>query len=139
LSFHGPFFWWANRIGFFTQERALSGDKTVRQQTLDNIDPQLAGTPAFAWIVTEGNERRAQLAAGAAYLRANLAATQMGLGMQPLSQALQEFPEMLPILAEHKRALGVAEGETVQMFFRIGRASPVEPSPRRPLSQIVRA
>ena len=104
----GPY-WWAHRLGFFTQARAMTGDKTIRGQTLENIDPQLAGTPAFAWIVTAANDRAAQLAAGAAYLRANLAATARGLAMQPLSQALQEFPEMLPVRAEHKRMLGVAE------------------------------
>jgi hypothetical protein len=59
--------------------------------------------------------------------------------MHPLSQALQEFPEMLPLLAEHKQAVGAAESETVQMFFRLGRAAQVGPAPRRPLDAIVRA
>jgi hypothetical protein len=139
LSFHGPLFWWLNATGLFTRERGMSRDAFMRQQTLENIDPQLANSPAFAWIVTATNDRRAQLAAGAAYLRVNLAATAQGLAMQPLSQALQEFPEMLPLLAEHKRALGLPESDTVQMFFRIGRASPVEPAPRRKLSDIIRA
>jgi hypothetical protein len=58
--------------------------------------------------------------------------------MHPLSQALQEFPQMLPLLAEHKRAVGAAESETVQMFFRLGRAPAAEPAPRRPLDAIIR-
>jgi hypothetical protein len=45
---------------------------------------------------------------------------------------------MLPLLAEHKRAVGAAESETVQMFFRLGRAVAVEPAPRRPLDAILR-
>ncbi len=139
LSFHGPLFWWLNATGLFTREAAMRGDAFIRDQTLATIDPQLENVPAFAWIVTAANDRRAQLDAGAAYARANLKATEIGLAMQPLSQALQEFPEMLPLLAEHKSALGLPESDTVQMFFRLGRASPVEPSPRRPIGDIVRA
>lgn len=139
LSFHGPFFWSMNKLGIFSRDKGLAGDTTMRQQTIDFINPQLAATPAFAWIVTETNDRRAQLAAGAAYVRANLKATEIGLAIQPLSQALQEFPEMLPVLAEHKRAVGAPETATVQMFFRVGHASRGEPSPRRPLDDIIRA
>lgn len=136
LSMHGPFFWWANKLGLFTQQNAM--EPFTRGQALAQIDPQLA-VMAFAWIVTAANDRRAQLAAGSAYARANLKATELGLAMQPLSQALQEFPEMLPVLAEHKRAVGAQERETVQMFFRLGRAAPVEPAPRRPLDAIIRS
>lgn len=139
LSFHGPFFWAMNRLGLFTREKALAGDQLARRQAFDFINPELAHTPAFAWLSTAGNDRRAQLAAGAAYVRTNLKATALGLAIQPLSQALQEFPEMLPVLAEHKRAVGVAESATVQMFFRAGHASPAEPSPRRALDDIIRA
>jgi hypothetical protein len=135
LSFHGPFFWWANKLGLFTQQNAM--EPSGRAQALTLIDPQLA-VRAFAWIVTAANDRRAQLAAGGAYVRANLKATELGLAMHPLSQALQEFPQMLPLLAEHKRAVGAAESETVQMFFRLGRAASPGPAPRRPLDAIIR-
>jgi hypothetical protein len=138
LSFHGPFFWWLNRLGLFTRERALTGDKFLRQQSLDFINGQLDHTPSFAWIVSADNDRATQLAAGAAYVRANLQATALGLSTGPLSQVLQEFPEMLPLLAEHKRILGVPESDTVQMFFRVGHAVPGEPAPRRPLAEMLR-
>jgi hypothetical protein len=136
LSMHGPFLWWMNKLGLFTQQNAM--EPFGRTQALTFIDPQLA-VKAFAWIVTAANDRRAQLAAGAAYLRANLKATELGSAMHPLSQALQEFPEMLPVLAEHKRAVGAQESETVQMFFRLGRAATAEPAPRRPLDAIIRS
>ncbi len=139
LSFHGPFFWSMNALGLFSKERAMTGDATVRQQSLDFINSQLTNTRALGWIVTAANDRRAQLAAGAAYGRANLKAPELGLAMQPLSQALEEYLEMLPLLAEHKRALGLPESDTVQMFFRMGRAAPVEPAPRRALDDIIRA
>lgn len=135
LSFHGPFFWWLNKLGLFSRETAM--DAFARNQALELIETHLK-TPAFGWIVTSANDRLTQFAAGAAYLRANLKATEMGLAMHPLSQALQEFPEMLTLLAEHKQAVGAAEAETVQMFFRLGRATQAEPAPRRPLDAIIR-
>jgi hypothetical protein len=138
LSFHGPAFWWLHRLGIFTQERAKT-DAELRRQALGVFDASISTARAYAWIVTATNDRRAQLAAGAAYMRACLKATELGLSMQPLSQALQEFPEMLPVLAEHKRAVGAAESDTVQMFFRLGRTIwPMEPAPRRPLDAIIR-
>lgn len=138
LSFRGPVFWWLNALGLFSRERGLTGDKFMRDQAFPIIDAPLASTAAFGWIVTAANDRRAQLASGAAYVRANLSATGLGLAMQPLSQALQEFPQMLPLLAEHKRALGLPDSDTVQMFFRLGRAATVEPAPRRALGDIIR-
>lgn len=139
LSFHGPFFWWLNALGLFSREKGLGGDQFMRDQAYPLIDAPLASSAAFGWIVTSTNDRRVQLASGAAYVRANLAATGLGLVMQPLSQALQEYKEMLGLLAEHKRALGLPDSDTVQMFFRIGRAAPAEPAPRRPLDDIIRA
>lgn len=136
LSFHGPFFWWMNALGLFSKETAM--DSFARQQAAEIIESDQK-TPAFAWIVTPTNDRRAQLAAGAAYVRATLKAAEMGLSTHPLSQALQEFPEMLPVLAEHKQALGLPASDTVQMFFRLGRATPGEHAPRRPLNEIIRA
>lgn len=135
LSFHGPFFWWMNALGLFSRETAMDG--FARNQAIDLIEADLK-TPSFVWIVTATNDRLAQLASGAAYVRAALEATRLGMVVHPLSQALQEFPEMLPVLAEHKRTLGLPESDTVQMFFRFGRAAPGEPAPRRPLDAILR-
>ncbi|MEO0917157.1 MAG: twin-arginine translocation pathway signal protein, partial [Pseudomonadota bacterium] len=75
--------------------------------------------------------------AGRRWLRLHLAATSVGVSMQPLSQALQEYPEQSALYAKvHKMLAG--EGETVQMLGRIGYAAPVGPSPRWPLeSRIV--
>ena len=139
LSFRGPFFWWLNALGQFSRQKGLTGDQFMRDQAYLLINGPLLNSPAFGWIVSAANDRRAQLASGAAYVRANLAATGLGLSMQPLSQALQEFKEMRGLLAEHKRALGLPESDTVQMFFRIGHAAPAEPAPRRPLDAIVRS
>ena len=93
--------------------------------------PMLAATPACVWLTTPGNSRADQLASGRDWLRLNLATTAMGLALHPVSQALQEYPEMaapraaLPGLLH---ALG-----HVQMLGRLGFATrPATPTPRWP-------
>jgi hypothetical protein len=86
----------------------------------------------FLWQVTPANGRADQIAAGRDYLRLNLAATAAGVAMQPLSQALQEFPEMATLHTEARAALDVGPAETLQMFVRVGYAGQPKPSPRWP-------
>jgi hypothetical protein len=59
--------------------------------------------------------------------------------MYPLSQALQEFPEMRGPREALHRTLGLgAAGETLQMLSRVGFATePSGPSPRRQLESIL--
>jgi hypothetical protein len=93
----------------------------MMQSTLSVI----AASPCFVWTTTPGNGRVAQLEAGRDWLRLDLAANAAGLGIQPLSQALQEFPEMEPLHEAIRRATGVASSERLQMFGRLGHpASP---------------
>jgi hypothetical protein len=96
------------------------------------------GTNAFTWLVTPGNSRAAQFAAGRDWLRLNLATTALGLALQPVSQGLQEFPAMAGPYRELQALLG--QGGTVQMLGRLGhplRAAP--PTPRWPMeSRILR-
>ena len=85
----------------------------------------ISASPCFVWTTTPGNGRVAQLEAGRDWLRLDLAANAAGLGIQPLSQTLQEFPEMEPLHEAMRRATGVASGERLQMVGRIGHpASP---------------
>lgn len=89
--------------------------------------------PALLWITTPANSRLDQLEAGRRYVRANLRATTQGVAMHPLSQSLQEYPEMTAKFAEIHRVLGVQQGQRLQMLARIGYARPINPSPRWPL------
>jgi hypothetical protein len=84
------------------------------------------------WLVTADNRRATQLAVGADWVRLNLAAAAAGLGLHPLSQALQEFPEMAALYAEVHARLA-PQGGTVQMLGRIGYGPETGPSPRWPL------
>jgi hypothetical protein len=60
--------------------------------------------------------------------------------MHPLSQALQEFPEMRGPRELLHRTLGLGEpGETLQMLSRVGFATELRgPSPRRSLDSLLR-
>ena len=88
----------------------------------------------FVWINTDGNDRPAQIEAGRAYMRVALQATADGLAMQPMSQALQEYPEMAQYRETVHNWLTDRPGETVQMLARLGYAKAVGPAPRWPLS-----
>ena len=66
-------------------------------------------------------------------------ATALGVALQPHSQTLQEYPEMAGLRAAMHRQTGVADGATLQMFFRLGYAADPGPSPRRALDSFVTA
>jgi hypothetical protein len=54
--------------------------------------------------------------------------------MQPLSQALQEYPEQAGPYADIHGLVGApTPAQTVQMWARVGFAPAVEPAPRRGL------
>jgi hypothetical protein len=100
----------------------------------------MASAMGFAWIVSKGNTRADQLEAGRHYVRMNLAATIAGLSVHPVSQALQEFPEMQAPFGLARSLLAVPEGSTLQMLARLGYADPQPPAPRWPLqSKVVKA
>jgi hypothetical protein len=93
----------------------------------------LAETPSYLWITTAGNSRFDQIAAGSAYMRVNLIAAASGLSMHPVSQALQEFPEMAVELDTLHARLGIVAPKRIQMLARVGYAPAVDASARWPL------
>lgn len=139
LSFHGPFFWWASRLGLLSEDAQMAPDSIARRTARELLDSPAASTATFGWLTTATNDRAAQVNAGRGYVRLNLAAARDGVAMAPWSQALQEFPEMAGPRAALREAVGAQPGETVQMFFRLGYGAPGEPTPRRALDEIIRA
>lgn len=131
LSLLDPMVVLMNRVGLFDRSRAPAPGDYATTSQLRDFGRKLASTPAFLWMVTEGNDRRTQVNAGRAYVRVQLAATAHGVAMQPLQQALQEYPEQAGPYAAIRRLLGAGPSETVQMWARVGHAPPVEPAPRR--------
>lgn len=86
----------------------------------------------FAWITAAENSRLSQIEAGRNWVRMNLAAQRADLCIHPLSQILQEFPEMAePYRAIHAH-LGAEDG-VVHMFGRLGYTRFPAASPRWPV------
>lgn len=118
-------------------DRKLIADPTTDafKMGLKKVQDSCGSIPALLWIITPGNSRAEQLDAGRRYVRAQLRATTLGLAMHPLSQALQEYPEMAADYALVHRLLGASGAERVQMLARIGTAPPALPAPRWPLQK----
>ena len=139
IDLSGPYFWWMKTLGQFSREKAMTPGTMAYQGGLDYATGWAEATRSFGWIVTPGNSRQEQIAAGRAYMRLALKATSLGLSMHPVSQLLQEYPEMAQLQAEFLHAVGAGVRQRVQMLFRLGYADPVSPSPRRPLKAILRS
>lgn len=139
IDFTGPLFESLRLTGQFSRESAADPESFAFRSGLDAVFANTDTAMGHVWLVTADNSRETQIATGADWLRVNLAATALGLGFQPLSQALQEFPEMAgPYRQVHERL--APDGGTVQMLARIGYGPIVGASPRWPLeSRIVNA
>lgn len=96
----------------------------------DRYQAMLAATPAYLTISTPRDDRVAELESGRAYARANVLATSLGLALHPVSQALQEFPEMAAHKARVEAALGIAAPGRVHMLARLGYGPAVPETPR---------
>jgi hypothetical protein len=132
IDFTGPMFETLGAFGIMTREAALDTTSPIFTEGKVAVTENTQTAMAHMWLVTAGNTRADQINAGRDWVRMNLAATAMGVGMQPLSQALQEYPEMAAHYAQIHQMLA-REGETVQMLCRLGYGQSIPPSPRWPL------
>jgi len=134
-------------MGWFLETLMLAGmldrdgqrdPRSIGYQTgVDMYCTMLAATPAYAVITTPTKTRIDQIAAGRRWVRLNLAATGLGLSLQPVSQCLQEYPEMAAAYTRAQDLLATA-GETVQVLGRLGYGPAVPPTPRWPLETRMR-
>jgi hypothetical protein len=134
----------ADGLGLFDRTQPPQPGSPAYDQMMARFSGHSRTAMGFVWLATDGTSRSGQVAAGRAYVRLQLKATELELGVHPMSQALQEFAEMRPHLeSAHRVVLGVpaprAAGDaTVQMLCRIGYPpAPVQPTPRRPLTAFV--
>ncbi len=133
ISIEGPAIDAAAAAGLLTQAKMEKPGSWAFQQEIDLMKAGSESAAGFIWLTTPGNTRAEQLTAGRAYLRANLAATGLGLSMQPWSQGLQEYASLAGLFARLHADLAPAGGR-LQMLSRIGYAKPIPPSPRRGLT-----
>ncbi len=132
IDFSGPLFETLHLTGVMTRKAAADKTTTAYSSGVDAVVANTESAMGHLWMVTPGNTRRDQIMAGGEWLRLNLGCTREGLGFQPLSQALQEYPEMSELYAETHARLA-PDGGTVQMLARIGYGPEVSVSPRWPI------
>jgi hypothetical protein len=132
VSIKGPLFEALQATGQIDRAQLADPNSSAFKMGEARYQKMFAATPCFMWVASEAGGHVAALAAGRSYLRANLAATLQGLAMQPVSQALQEFPEMREQYARIHREIGVGK---LQMLMRIGYGPQVEETPRWPLAR----
>ncbi|MEQ9518344.1 MAG: twin-arginine translocation pathway signal protein [Parvibaculum sp.] len=125
--------------GVLTREELADPRSAGFQQGLDMYEAMMMSAMGHFWIASDDNSRASQLMSGAAWLRVNLKATGLGLGIHPLSQSLQEYAEMDDLYKSlHQKLPGVGT-RRVQMFARVGYGPTVGPSPRWPIETKVRS
>lgn len=137
IDLGGPFLESLMLFGMLSRESQLDPNSAGFKEGVRMYREMLAATPAYAVLTTTANDRLAQLEAGRRWVRLNLETTRLGLALHPVSQALQEFPEMA---YHHARAhaLLAPDGGTVQMLGRLGYGPTVPTSPRWSLESRIR-
>jgi hypothetical protein len=139
ISLGGAFLETLSFVGVLNRKELADPNSSAFQFGLDMADDQALSSMGFVWINTMGNSRHEQISAGRNYLRIALRVTGLGLSMQPMSQALQEYTAMQPHYQKVHSMLAKNPGERVQMLARLGYADMTAPSPRWALSTRTRS
>lgn len=130
ISIGGAFLEALALAGLLSREQMADPKSQSFQIGLDMADEQALTSMGFLWINTPGNQRRQQIAAGRAYLRMAFKVSALGLSMQPMSQALQEYQAMQSHYRQAHQMLTSSPDERIQMLARVGYAEAVGPAPR---------
>jgi hypothetical protein len=138
LALRGPVIELGHAVGLITPKTLADPKSFAFRQQLAFYDPLSASAQAFLGLTSATPSRADEIAAGRAYARANLEATRLGLSMQPMSQALQEFPEMAGLKHEMDKLTAAPAQGRLHMLARIGYGEAVPPAPRRPWSDHLR-
>ena len=133
LALEGAMMEALNAFGVLTRGQLDDPQTRGYQESLSFYSRACETAVAFVWSVTDSNTRRDQLEAGRAWVRMQMAANAAGVAFHPLSQVLQEFPEMATLYRETHDLLDARDGQVVQMLARLGYAPDVAPAARWPL------
>lgn len=133
ISLNGPTIEVARLMGILTREKINNPQSKAFSEVEAFYLQAIKSAQAFGWLSTDGNSRVDQITAGTGWVRLQLAATKAGLAMHPLSQVLQEFPEMLDLYDEVHDFVGIRNPARIQGLFRYGYANSPDPAPRWPM------
>lgn len=132
ISISDPMLILLDKVGLFDRSAPPAPGSSVLNQQISDFNEKIASTPGFFWLTSSQNQTADQVEAGRTYVQTQLLATKLGMVMQPVSQALQEYREMKPAYDAIHRLLA-REGETIQMLCRIGfLPADVKPAPAAP-------
>ncbi|WP_379137726.1 Acg family FMN-binding oxidoreductase [Paenibacillus sp. sgz500958] len=106
--------------GLITIVPSINSEKASADLFVQSTRTAIEHTPAYAMIISKGNSREEQVGAGMLYSRLVLTAHEMGLVMQPVSQVLEEYPEMNEQYSSIHSEYAMM-GTTIQMFLRLGQ------------------
>ncbi len=120
------------RLGMLTEEALMDTEHPGNKAHLREYHAMLEATPHYAVLTTQNNTRSDQLDSGRQLMRLYLKATEAGIGLHPVSQALQEYAEMKEEYALAHELLA-PKGHTVQMLLRMGIGPEPVATPRWPL------
>lgn len=123
--------------GLVTMFPGMNSGSAATKTFISSTQTSIDNTPAYAMIVTSGNSRTQQVESGMLYSKLVLTGHTLGLAMQPLSQVLEEYPEMRAPYTAFKRQYAPSGG-TVQMLFRVGTPTKTTPlSMRRDVQSLL--
>ncbi|MGJ8692617.1 MAG: Acg family FMN-binding oxidoreductase [Thalassotalea sp.] len=125
------------KAGILSRAALADPNSDITKDYLSRVKNSFNTSKGYVWLSSATNTRAEQLQAGRDYVRLNLKATQLGLAMQPVSQTLQEYPEMTHLYQDIHQQLGINSPEKLQMLARVGYCPAVTPSPRWPLASIL--
>lgn len=135
ISLAGPLVETLSLVGTISSENLGEKGSFFFEETHAFYAGLIEATPTYAWLTSDTNDRLDQLAAGRQWVRLNQQASAMGIGFHPISQALQEYPEMNSQFEQIHAELGVELPGRVQGLFRLGYGDTPLPAPRWPLSK----
>lgn len=116
--------------GLITMFPSINEGKGASDNFIHYTKTAVDHTAAYAVITTSSNTRTDQVLSGMLYSRMILTGHTMGLAMQPLSQVLEEYPEMKQPYDNFRNDYA-GQGQTVQMLLRIGKPETVAPNSMR--------
>jgi hypothetical protein len=123
--------------GLVTVFPSMNQGKAASETFIKSTQTSVDNTPAYSMIITGDNSRSSQVKSGMLYSRLILEAHNLGLVMQPLSQVLEEYPEMKePYTSIHQNY--TSDGSTIQMLVRLGKSTKEVPlSMRRDVMDLI--
>jgi hypothetical protein len=138
IAVTGTMAWFGRQLGMLDAAALRDTGGVAARRAIEGSIDAATHTHAWGWLSSADNSRRLQIEAGRAYLRADLAAAQLGLAIHTNSQVLQEFEAMSTLYRQFHDEVGVRAPARVQMLVRLGHAARPGPAPRRPLARFVR-